>query len=106
MRLLGISASYFESAAAIGTRLDEPDHVVFYDRSFLKFERLMETYIALARRGFRSFRTAIPPWLIEKLFQKSLLKRESKQFAEVSTLPGSRASRWSTPIPTRCSTDN
>jgi carbamoyltransferase len=64
-----------------GTRLDELDHVVFYDKPFLKFERLLETYVALAR-GFRSFRMAMPLWLKEKLFQKSLLKGELKQFAE------------------------
>ena len=48
----------------------------------MKFERLLETYIALAPRGFRSFRMAMPLWLKEKLFQKKLLKRELKQFAE------------------------
>jgi predicted NodU family carbamoyl transferase len=62
--------------------LDELDHVVFYDKPFLKFERLMETCIALAPRGFRSFRMAMPLWLKEKLFQKNFLKRELKQFAE------------------------
>jgi carbamoyltransferase len=65
-----------------GAKLDELDHVVFYDKPFLKFERLMETYIALAPRGFRSFRMAIPLWLKEKLFQKSVLKGELKQFAD------------------------
>ena len=118
MRVLGISAFYHDSAAAVveegrivaaaqeerftrkkhdssfpknaiaycleeaGARLDELDHVVFYDKPFLKFERLMETYIALAPRGFRSFRMAIPLWLKEKLFQKSLLKSQLKQFAD------------------------
>ena len=118
MRVLGISAFYHDSAAALvedgrivaaaqeerftrkkhdssfpknaiaycleeaGAKLDELDHVVFYDKPFLKFERLLETYIALAPRGFRSFRMAIPLWLKEKLFQKSLLKGELKQFAE------------------------
>jgi carbamoyltransferase len=118
MRVLGISAFYHDSAAALvedgrivaaaqeerftrkkhdssfpkkaiaycleetGARLDELDHVVFYDKPFLKFERLLETYIALAPRGFRSFRMAIPLWLKEKLFQKNLLKRELKPFAE------------------------
>jgi carbamoyltransferase len=65
-----------------GVKLDELDHVVFYDKPFLKFERLLETYIALAPRGFRSFSMAIPLWLKEKLFQKSLLKRELRQFGE------------------------
>ena len=62
--------------------LDKIDHVVFYDKPFLKFERLLETYIAFAPRGFRSFRMAIPLWLKEKLFQKSVLNGELKHFAE------------------------
>ena len=65
-----------------GVSLDEIDHVVFYDKPFLKFERLLETYLAMAPRGFRSFRMAIPVWLREKLFQKSLLRRELKKFGE------------------------
>ena len=51
----------------------EIDCVVFYDKPFLKFERLLETYLAFAPRGFNSFRKAIPLWLKEKLFQKKLL---------------------------------
>jgi carbamoyltransferase len=51
----------------------EIDYVVFYDKPFLKFERLLETYIAFAPKGFKSFRKAIPIWLKEKLFQKKLL---------------------------------
>jgi carbamoyltransferase len=118
MRVLGISAFYHDSAAALveddrivaaaqeerftrkkhdpsfphnaiaycleeaGTKLDELDHVVFYDKPLLKFERLVETYTALAPRGFRSFRMAIPLWLKEKLFQKGFLSRELTQFAE------------------------
>jgi len=117
MRVLGISAFYHDSAAALvkdgcivaaaqeerftrkkhdssfpknaiaycleeaGARLSELDHVVFYEKPFLKFERLMETYIALAPRGFRSFCMAIPLWLKEKLFQKSLLRDELRAFA-------------------------
>ncbi len=50
------------------------DYVVFYDKPFLKFERLIETYIATAPYGFGSFRKAFPLWLKEKLFQKKLLK--------------------------------
>src|SRR5512139_1378059 len=109
MRVLGISAFYHDSAAALvedskivaaaqeerftrkkhdpsfpsnaiayclaeaGVSLDEVDHVVFYDKPFLKFERLLETYVAFAPRGFRSFKMALPVWLREKLFQKSLL---------------------------------
>jgi carbamoyltransferase len=64
-----------------GIRLDDVDHVVFYDKPFLKFERLLETYLAFAPRGYRSFAMAIPVWLREKLFQKSLLKKEFKAFA-------------------------
>ena len=118
MRVLGISAFYHDSAAALvedgrivaaaqeerftrkkhdssfpknaiayclqeaGVELDELDHAVFYDKPFLKFERLLETYLAFAPRGFSSFRIAMPLWLKEKLFQKSLLKGELKKFAQ------------------------
>ena len=118
MRVLGISAFYHDSAAALvedgriiaaaqeerftrkkhdasfpsraisycleegRTSLDDLDNVVFYDKPFLKFERLMETYVALAPRGFRSFQMAIPLWLREKLFQKSLLRRELRKLSE------------------------
>src|ERR1700724_3819862 len=56
--------------------LDDVDYVVFYDKPFLKFERLLETYVAFAPRGLRSFQMAIPLWIREKLFQKSLLHGE------------------------------
>lgn len=52
------------------------DHVVFYDKPFLKFERLLETYIAFAPKGFASFRMAMPIWLREKLYLKDLLRKE------------------------------
>src|ERR1700688_4966426 len=117
MRILGISAFYHDSAAALiddghivaavqeerftrrkhdasfphnaiawcladaGVAADQLDHVVFYDKPFLKFERLLETYIALAPRGFPSFKMAIPLWLREKLFQKDLLRGELAKFA-------------------------
>ena len=117
MRILGISAFYHDSAAALvddgrivaaaqeerftrkkhdagfprhaieyclresGGGLTEVDHVVFYDKPFLKFERLLETYLAFAPRGFTSFSMAIPLWLREKLFQKSLLKKQLKAYA-------------------------
>jgi carbamoyltransferase len=58
------------------------DHVAFYDKPFLKFERLLETYIAFAPRGFSSFRRAIPIWIREKLFQKDMLQ---KQLGEVDS---------------------
>jgi carbamoyltransferase len=117
MRILGISAFYHDSAAALvedgrivaaaqeerfsrkkhdsrfprhaiayclaeaGVGLDQIDHVAFYDKPFLKFERLLETYLAMAPRGFRVFSMAIPVWLREKLFQKALLRAELKTFA-------------------------
>jgi len=112
VRILGISAFYHDSAAALvedgrivaaaqeerfsrkkhdarfpanairyclseaGVRLGGVDHVVFYDKPFLKFERLVETYLTYSPRGFRSFCMAIPLWLREKLFLKDLLKNE------------------------------
>ena len=115
-RVLGISAFYHDSAAALiedgrivaavqeerftrrkhdasfpenairycletaGIGLAGVDHIAFYDKPFLKFERLLETYIAFAPRGFRSFRMAIPIWLKEKLFQKDLLYKQFKAF--------------------------
>lgn len=57
------------------------DYVAFYDKPFLKFERLLDTYVAFAPRGFQSFRMAIPVWLREKLFLKSLLAKELTSFA-------------------------
>jgi carbamoyltransferase len=51
------------------------DYVVFYDKPFLKFERLLETYLAFAPRGFQSFVTSLPVWLKDKLFQKSLIAK-------------------------------
>jgi len=52
------------------------DLVAFYDKPFLKFERLLETYLAFAPRGFTSFRQALPLWIKEKLFQKNLLRKQ------------------------------
>jgi len=62
-----------------GTRLSDIDNIVFYEKPFLKFERLLETYVALAPRGINSFRAAMPVWLREKLFQKDMLLREFKK---------------------------
>ena len=59
-----------------GISAKDVQHVAFYDKPFLKFERLLETYIAFAPRGFQSFRVAIPVWLREKLFLKDLLNKE------------------------------
>ncbi|HUS83555.1 MAG TPA: carbamoyltransferase N-terminal domain-containing protein, partial [Anaerolineales bacterium] len=64
--------------AEAGLTLDQVDHIAFYDKPFLKFERLLETYVANAPRGFRSFQMAIPVWIREKLFQKDLMQREFK----------------------------
>jgi carbamoyltransferase len=118
MRILGISAFYHDSAAALlcdgeivaaaqeerftrkkhdsrfpshavefclalaGVDLSAVDHIVFYDKPFLKFERLLETYVAFAPRGLRSFQMAIPLWVREKLFQRSLLQDELKRYGE------------------------
>jgi len=115
LRILGLSAFYHDSAAALvdggrivaaaqeerftrkkhdsrfpvnaigyclaeaGTDLRGIDRVVFYDKPFLKFERLVETYLAFAPRGFKSFRMSIPLWLREKLFLKDLLKNELRR---------------------------
>src|SRR5258707_8181675 len=114
MRILGISAYYHDSAAALlrdgqvvaaaqeerftrrkhdasfplhairaclegsGTRPDELDYVAFYDKPFLKFERLLETYLAFAPRGFSSFKSALPVWVKDKLFQRGTLLQELK----------------------------
>jgi carbamoyltransferase len=112
MRVLGVSALYHDSAAALvfdgrpvaaaqeerftrvkhdpsfprnaisycleqaGVPLSGLDAVVFYEKPFLKFERLLENYVATAPRGFRQFLKAMPLWLKEKLFQKRLLTEE------------------------------
>jgi len=73
-----------------GVVLDEVDFVVFYDKPFLKFERLLETYLSFAPFGFKSFRMAIPIWFRDKLFLKNLLIKElrkhSESFSESSLL--------------------
>jgi carbamoyltransferase len=61
-----------------GIQPREVDHVVFYDKPFLKFERLLETYLAYAPRGFKSFSTSLPVWLKDKLFQKSVISNALK----------------------------
>jgi carbamoyltransferase len=114
MKILGISAYYHDSAAALlidgrvaaaaqeerftrkkhdsgfprraiesclasgSLSLKDIDYVAFYDKPFLKFERLLETYLAFAPRGFQSFRTALPVWVKDKLFQKTQLVNELK----------------------------
>ena len=120
--ILGISAFYHDSAAAIiidgkivaaaqeerftrikhdsnypfnaiefvlkfsNLKLSEIDYIVFYEKPFLKFERLLETYVAFAPRGFAQFSKAMPTWLREKLFQKKMLisslKEHDKNFSD------------------------
>lgn len=69
--------------AEAGIELSQLSAVVFYDKPFLKFERLLETYLAHAPRGFRSFLAAMPVWLKEKLYLKTVLRRELRQLAGV-----------------------
>ena len=114
-KILGISAFYHDSAAAIiikgeiiaaaqeerftrkkhdasypfnsiefvlkfaNLNLSDIDQIVFFEKPFLKFERLLETYVAFAPRGFKSFCLAMPVWLREKLFQKKMLFNELKR---------------------------
>ena len=63
-------------------KLSQIDYIVFFEKPFLKFERLLETYVAFAPRGFESFCKAMPIWLSEKLFQKNLLFKELKKHDE------------------------
>ena len=67
------------ACAKRGVSLDGFDYIAFYDKPLLKFERLLETYLAFAPRGFKSFSMAIPVWLREKLFLKDLLISELKK---------------------------
>ena len=113
-KILGISAFYHDSAAALvvdgkivaaaqeerfsrkkhdpgypfnainyvlseaNLKLNSIDHIVFFEKPFLKFERLLETYLAFAPKGFKSFSLSMPIWLREKLFQKNFLYNELK----------------------------
>jgi len=65
-----------------GLKLSEIDHIAFYEKPFLKFERLLETYLAFAPKGFKSFSMSMPLWLREKLFQKNLLMQNLKEHDE------------------------
>ena len=60
-------------------KLSEVDQIVFFEKPFLKFERLLETYVAFAPKGFVSFAKAMPLWIKEKLFQKNLLFNKLKE---------------------------
>jgi carbamoyltransferase len=124
--VLGISAFYHDSAAAIivdgeiigaaqeerftrkkhdasypknainyvlkeaGLKLNEIDHVVFYEKPFLKFERLLETYVGFSPSGFKSFSMSMPLWLSEKLFQKKMLfdalKEQDSSFNDIKKI--------------------
>ena len=70
--------------------LNKVDYIVFYEKPFLKFERLLETYLAFAPRGFKSFSMAMPIWLREKLFQKKILfnelKNHNKNFNDINKI--------------------
>ena len=54
--------------------LNEIDYIAFYEKPFLKFERILETYLSFIPKGFRYFKTSMPLWLKEKIFQKELIK--------------------------------
>ena len=120
MNILGLSAFYHDSAAALvvegdivaavqeerftrkkhdagfpahavaycleerGIGLTDVDYITFYDKPLVKFERLLETYLAFAPKGFRSFVAAMPVWLKEKLFLKDMLKKELAALGGVS----------------------
>jgi carbamoyltransferase len=73
------AVEYCLSVAGCG--LDALDAVVFYDKPFIKFERLLETYLSFAPRGFPSFKMAMPLWLREKLFQKQIIAKELKKLS-------------------------
>jgi len=75
--------------AAAGTTIPQLDYIVFYDKPLLKFERLLETYLAYAPIGFRSFVASIPIWLKEKLYLKATLKRALAELGDttVNELP-------------------
>ena len=71
-------------------KLNEIDYIAFYEKPLLKFKRLLETYVAFAPRGFKSFSTSIPIWLREKLFQKKMLfnelKKHDKNFNDINKI--------------------
>ena len=71
-------------------KLSEVNHIVFFEKPFLKFERLLETYMAFAPKGFKSFSLSMPIWLREKLFQKKFLfeklKSQDKNFNDIKKI--------------------
>ena len=130
-KILGISAFYHDSAAALvingeiisaaqeerfsrikhdpkypynaiefvlkssNLKLSQIDHIVFFEKPFLKFERLLETYLAFAPKGFKSFSMSMPIWLREKLFQKKFLfdklKSHDQNFNDIEILESESA---------------
>ena len=66
----------------VNLKLNEVDQIVFFEKPFLKFERILETYVAFAPKGFLSFSKAMPLWIKEKLFQKNLLFNQLKKHDE------------------------
>lgn len=120
MIILGVSAFYHDSAAAIingeyivaaaqeerftrikhdaafpinaveyclkeaGLTIDQVDNVVFFEKPFIKFERLLETYVSFAPKGFMSFKSALPLWVKEKLFQKKIIREMMGRFQSSS----------------------
>ena len=66
----------------VNLKLSDVDQIVFFEKPFLKFERLLETYVGFAPKGFVSFAKAMPLWIKEKLFQKNLLFNKLKQHDE------------------------
>ena len=127
MLILGISAFYHDSAAALidgehiiaaaqeerftrvkhdlsfpinaveycldeaGISLAEVDNVVFFEKPMIKFERLLETYISFAPRGFKSFKSALPLWIKEKLSQKKIIR---EAMAHLATVEGGGEYDW------------
>ena len=69
-------------------KLNQIDHIVFFEKPFLKFERLLETYLAFSPKGFTSFSMSMPIWLREKLFQKKFLFEKLKQHDDNFNDPG------------------
>ena len=67
-----------------GIKLSDVSYIAFYDKPFLKFERLLETYLAEAPRGLKSFMMSMPVWLKDKLFLKETLARNFKDISELS----------------------
>jgi carbamoyltransferase len=78
------SINYCLSEAKI--TLKEVDFIIFYDKPFLKFERILETYLSFAPRGFKSFSASILSWIKEKLFQRSLILKELSLLQEAAAI--------------------